>query len=189
MTPDTLVIDTETKNTFADVGGQSRLIDLNLSFVGVYSYNQNAYLSFFEDDFAKMNELFKNAGLVIGFSINRFDIPLLNKYVQFDLFKISRFDILDEIEEMMGQRIGLNILAKTNLGMEKTNHWYEAIKFYKEGNLKALEIYCLQDVRMTKELYELIKKRGYLLMPERQSGELVQVKFNFREPAFHPTLF
>ena len=47
MQHDKLVIDIETKNTFADVGGQDHLLDLEMSFLGVYSYNQNEYFGFF----------------------------------------------------------------------------------------------------------------------------------------------
>ena len=74
---DKLVIDIETKNTFADVGGQEHIKKLDASFVGVYSYNKDAYFSFFENQFGELNELLKKAGLIIGFSINRFDIPIL----------------------------------------------------------------------------------------------------------------
>ena len=90
---DKLVIDIETKNTFAEVGGQQNLKDLDVSFVGVYSYNQDTYLSFFENDLKELEKLLKTAGLIIGFSINRFDIPVLNKYSSFDLFKIPFHDL------------------------------------------------------------------------------------------------
>lgn len=186
---DKLVFDIETKNTFADVGGQDRVHDLEVSFVGVYSYNQDKYLSFREDKMKELGELFKNAGLIIGFSINRFDVPVLNKYFDFDLFKVARLDLLDEIEMNAGQRISLDILAKTNLGVGKTSHSLDAITFYKEKNWKALENYCLNDVKITKDLYELAKKRGYLIMPERRTGNLLRVQFQFEDLIFHPTLF
>lgn len=187
---DKFVFDIETSNTFADVGGHDRVADLNASFVGVYSYNQDKYLSFREDQMKEVGELFKNAGLIIGFAINRFDVPVLNKYFDYDLFKIPRLDLLDEIEMNAGQRIGLDILARTNLGTGKNAHSsLEAIRFYKEGDWKALEDYCLNDVKITKDLYELAKKRGYLIMPERHTGNLTRVEFKFEDLIFHPTLF
>ena len=95
---DKLVIDIETKNTFAEVGGQQNLKDLDVSFVGVYSYNQDTYLSFFENDLKELEKLLKTAGLIIGFSINRFDIPVLKKHYNFDLMALERLDLLEEIE-------------------------------------------------------------------------------------------
>ena len=81
---DKIVLDIETKNSFADVGGQENLTKLDISFVGVYSYNKNEYLSFFENELDKLAPILQNAGLIIGFSSNRFDLPILNKYYNFN---------------------------------------------------------------------------------------------------------
>ena len=196
---DKLVIDIETKNTFADVGGQGNIPALEASFVGVYSYNDNKYYSFFEQDFARLGELLRKAGLIIGFSINRFDIPVMKKYyelgnrfstgINFNIFALERCDLLDMIEETMGFRVGLDILAKTNLNVGKTSHGLEAIKFYKEGRLIELEEYCLNDVKITKELYELAKSRGHLLIPERTTGTLLKAEFKIQEAFMPATLF
>ncbi|OGY64261.1 MAG: hypothetical protein A3B92_03000 [Candidatus Harrisonbacteria bacterium RIFCSPHIGHO2_02_FULL_42_16] len=178
---DKIVLDIETKNTFADVGGQSRLLDLEISFVGAYSYNQNAYLSFFEDELDKLSSLLKTAGLIIGFSSNRFDIPILNKYMNFNLKAIESIDILDDIEAKLGHRVGLDWLAQTNLKVGKSAHGLEAIKFYKEGRLEDLKNYCLQDVKLTKDLYELGLKQGHLLVPTNYGQEIAKVEFNWQE--------
>ncbi len=196
---DKLVIDIETKNTFADVGGQGNIGALETSFVGVYSYNDNKYYSFFEKDFAELGKLLQKAGLVIGFSINRFDIPVMKKYyelgnrfstgVNFNIFALERCDLLDMIEETLGFRVSLDILAKTNLNVGKTSHGLEAIKFYKEGRLKELESYCINDVKITKELYDLAKSRGHLFIPERTTGELIKADFKFKDLFMPATLF
>ncbi len=172
---DKLVLDIETKNTFAQVGGQANIHLLDTSFVGVYSYAKDKYLSFFENEIQDLTEYLQRASLVVGFSINRFDIPVLKKHFNFDLFKIPRLDLLEEIEMSMGRRISLDILAKTNLGLEKTHHSLEAITLYQAGNLKELESYCLNDVKITKDLYELAKKQGHLLVPDRQTGEIKKI--------------
>jgi hypothetical protein len=63
---DKFVFDVETKNTFQDVGGHENLAKLDVSFVGVYSYNQDKYLSFRDSELKELGELFKNSGLLIG---------------------------------------------------------------------------------------------------------------------------
>ena len=185
---DKLVLDIETKNTFADVGGQENLKDLDMSFVGVYSYAHDAYLSFFENQMADLEKLLKTAGLLIGFSINRFDIPILNKYFTFELTKIPRFDLLEELELNYGKRVSLDILAKANLNIGKTHHGLEAIKFYREGDLESLKTYCLNDVKITKDLYELAKKQGHLLVPEKYTEKIVKVPFKIQEIFLPATL-
>src|SRR3989338_5392305 len=186
---DKLVIDIETKNSFADVGGQHNLHKLDASFVGIYSYDQDKYLSFFENDFPKLGALLQKAGLIIGFSINRFDIPVMEKYFNFNLKVIPKLDLLDEIELALGHRVSLDVLAKTNLGIGKTHHGLEAIKFYREGNFEELKNYCLNDVKITKELYELAKKQRHLMVPHRQTGELMKVALGWQEVDLPATLF
>lgn len=177
---DKLVIDIETKNTFADVGGQENLRYLKISFVGVYSYNSNQYLSFFENDLANLKPVLQNAGLIIGFSINRFDIPILNEHLNFNVGAIENIDILDDIENKLGHRVGLDWLSQTNLRVGKTGHGLDAIKFYKEGRLEDLKNYCLQDVKITKELYDLGKRQGYLLVPTNYGQEIAKVAFDWQ---------
>lgn len=186
---DKLVIDIETKNTFADVGGQEHVKKLEVSFVGVYSYNQDKYFSFYEHQLDDLAALLQKAGLVIGFSINRFDIPVLEKHCRFNIYALPRLDLLDEIELALGHRVSLDVLAKTNLGIGKTHHGLEAIKFYKEGNLEELKNYCLNDVKITKDLYDLAKKQGHLLVPKKYSEEIVKANFNWKEQTLPMTLF
>lgn len=178
---DKVVFDIETKNTFADVGGKHNLKNLDVSVVCAYSYNEDKYLTFWEKELEKLGSLFQNAQLLIGFSSNRFDIPVLDKYFGFSLEAVPSLDLLDEIELQIGSRVSLDILAKANLGgVGKTSHGLEAIRFYEEGNLKALEEYCLNDVKITKDLYDLASKRGYLYIPERNSDQLTKVEFNWQ---------
>ncbi len=186
---DKLVIDIETKNSFADVGGQQNLHKLDASFVGVYSYDKNEYFSFFENQFNDLESLIQKAGLIIGFSINRFDIPVLEKYFKFNLRAIPKLDLLEEIELGLGQRVSLDILAKTNLGIGKTHHGLEAIRFYNEKNWVELKNYCLNDVKITKDLYDLAKKQGHLMVPRKYSDEIVKVSFNWKEQILPATLF
>ncbi|MEK7555595.1 MAG: hypothetical protein AAB516_02125 [Patescibacteria group bacterium] len=180
MTQDTIVIDIETKNIFAEVG-QDNFNALEVSLVCAYSYLQDKFFSFNEYQLVEFGEMFKNAGLVIGFSINRFDIPVLKKHFDFDIYSVPRFDILDEIELSLGQRIGLDLLARVNIGKGKNGHGLEASELYRDGKIEELKNYCLNDVKITKELYDLAKTQGYLLVPKKKSDEILKAEFNFRE--------
>lgn len=178
---DVLVIDIETKNTFADVGGQENVKDLDCSLACLYSYNHDKYLCFREDKLKELGPVLRDARLIIGFSINRFDLPVLNKYYNFDLLKMPRIDLLDEIEESYGKRISLDLLAKANLGVGKTGHGLDAIEYYKKGDWDTLEKYCLQDVKLTKELYDLAKKQKYLMIPQKFSERLERVELDIKD--------
>jgi DEAD/DEAH box helicase domain-containing protein len=83
----------------------------------------------------------------------------------------------------------LDILVQTNLNLAKTHHGLDAVRFYAEGNFKELEDYCLQDVKVTKELYDFIKKNKHLMVPKKFTGELVKVNLNLKEVEIPATLF
>jgi DEAD/DEAH box helicase domain-containing protein len=137
-----------------------------------------------------LGALLKEAGLIIGFSSNRFDVPVLNKYFPFNLKAVRSLDLLEEIESVYGKRIGLDLLAKANLGVGKTNHGLDAIKFYNAGDWVSLERYCTQDVLVTRDLYELARKQGYLLVPDKWSTEMHKVPLMFDDSIEEPnTLF
>lgn len=174
---DKIVFDIETKSAPEGYGDNQNLEKLEVSVVGVYSYNKNAYLSFEEKEMDKLVEVFRNSYLTIGFSSERFDIPVLQKYMPFPLTSIAHFDILKEIKERLGRRISLSILAEANLGAGKTTHGLEAIEFYKRGEMDKLKEYCIQDVKFTKEIYDLIKDRGYLWIPEKNSPIMNKIGF------------
>jgi DEAD/DEAH box helicase domain-containing protein len=178
---DKLVIDIETKNTFADVGGKENLKDMDASLVCVYSYDKKEFFSFREDKIKEFSTMLQNAGLVIGFSINRFDMPILDKYFNFKVTALPTLDLLEEIEESYGRRIGLDLLAKANLGIGKTNHGLDAVRFYNAGDWESLEKYCLNDVLITRDLYELAKYQGYLMVPEKWSDKLNKVVLTIKD--------
>jgi len=186
---DKIVIDIETKNTFADVGGHQNIEKLETSLVGIYSYNQNKYTAFRDTEIDKVGPILQNASMIIGFSIVRFDLPVLKKHFNFNIMSLPRLDLLEEIEINYGARVGLDILAKTNLGIGKTSHGLEAIEFYKNGDWKSLTDYCLNDVKITKDLYEFVKHHGHIMIPKRYTEELVKVPINIKEVELPATLF
>jgi len=187
---DKIVIDIETKNTFSDVGGKENLKDLDASLVCVYSYDKDDFLMFREGKIEKLSSMLQEAGLVIGFSINRFDLPILNKYFNFNLLSLPVLDLLEEVETAYGKRVSLDVLAKANLGIGKTNHSLDAIRFYNMGDWESLEKYCKQDVLITRDLYELIKRQGHIMIPDRWNQEISKVAIKLKDEIEDPnTLF
>jgi len=186
---DTLVFDIETQNFFTDPRvGWDNFAALKISVVCVYSYAQDKYFSFEENEMEKLAELFAGAQRIVGFSMNRYDIPVLNNYFQKlrglesgnrvpNLWDKERIDLLEEIELIAREKISLSRLAEANLGIKKDHHGSEAITLYRDGKMDELKKYCLNDVKLTKELYDLSRKQNYLLFPNRQTGELVKIEF------------
>ncbi|OGZ52726.1 MAG: hypothetical protein A3B25_00835 [Candidatus Ryanbacteria bacterium RIFCSPLOWO2_01_FULL_48_26] len=192
MIPDTLVFDIETQNFFTDPGvGRDNFDALKISVVGVYSYAQEKYFCFSEAEIPDMAELFRGATRLVGFSINRYDVPVLNAYFQklgpasINLWDKDRTDLLEEIEALTGERISLSRLAEANGGKPKEHHGSEAISLYKEGRIAELKEYCLNDVKITKDIYDIYRKESALLVPDKKTGNIAKVTFAKK----NPTLF
>lgn len=184
MTHDTLVFDIETQNFFTDPGvGRDNFDALKISVVGVYSYATGEYRCFEESEIAEAADVFRGASRLVGFSMNRYDVPVLNSYFQrlgtssLNLWHKDRLDLLEEIEALTGERVSLSRLAEANLGSKKDMHGSQAPALYKEGKIAELKEYCLKDVRITKEIYDMYLKDSALLVPSKKTGVVEKIAF------------
>jgi DEAD/DEAH box helicase domain-containing protein len=190
MAANVLVWDLETQKSFDEVGGRDKNHLLKVSVVGVYSYLQNKYLTFTEDQLQKMGELFSTADLLIGFNTINFDNVVVQPYLNFKIADIPCLDILAEVEKVIGHRVKLDNLAQTTLGVGKSGDGLQALKYYKLGQMEELKKYCLDDVRITKELYDYVLKYNKLLYKDYFETREIQIKFpeaKPRKPTFKQT--
>ena len=163
-----IVLDIETKRSFEDVGGRDNLVGLGVSFVGVYSYRHQKYQSFWEADFPKLLSVLAERPLVIGFNHRRFDFPVLQPYFKdFDLQKLAMVDILEDLTKALGHRVSLDSVAEATLGTRKSGHGLDAIRYWNTQQFEKLEKYCLEDVRITKEIFEFGAKNGEVFYTDK----------------------
>ncbi|MEO8065753.1 MAG: ribonuclease H-like domain-containing protein [Candidatus Doudnabacteria bacterium] len=171
------VLDLETQKSFEEVGGFGKNHLLKVSVVGVYSYLQNKYLTFLEDELYRLGEMLSEADQIIGFNIKNFDFQVLQPYLNFKLSEIPALDILEEVEKLIGHRVKLDNLAQMTLGKGKSGDGLQALKFYKLGQIEELKKYCLDDVRITKDLHDYVQNYGKLLYKDYFETREIQIKF------------
>ena len=99
--------------------------------------------------------------MLIGFNSNGFDIPILNRYYPGDLTKIKSLDLLSEVYASLGRRLRLDTLAQATLGRGKTGDGLKAVEWWEQGLYDQVKEYCLEDVRITRELYEYARDKGH----------------------------
>ncbi|MFA6551961.1 MAG: ribonuclease H-like domain-containing protein [Candidatus Paceibacterota bacterium] len=156
-----ITFDIETTNLFSEVGSNDPSL-LNISVVCVHDSETGEYSSYFQEDFKKLWPIIENADMLIGFNSDHFDIPLLNKYYPGDLKKIKSLDLMKEIKDSLGRRIKLDTIAQATLGKGKIGHGLDAITWWKKGEKDKVVKYCIEDVKITKELYDYARKNGHL---------------------------
>lgn len=176
-----LVLDIETQREFAEVGGRNNFAALGVSLVGVYDYEADAFLSFRESELPQLEELVKRAERVVGFNILGFDWPVLQPYLGIDLAVVPTLDLMADVAGQLGFRVGLESLAQSNLGEGKSGKGLEAIQWYRAGKWDKLIKYCLDDVRLTRDLYEYGKAHGKLEVSTRQGPVSVSVPWGREE--------
>ena len=155
--------DVETKNMLEDVGGYFPE-KLDISFVGACVRDGQAgageMIGFFEHELTKFFALLDRADVVIGFNSDNFDLPTLTRHYHGKIKDIPSLDLMDRIKKSCGHRIGLDAVTSATFNTGKTGNGLDAIKFYREGRLKELADYCLQDVKITRDLYDYGLQNG-----------------------------
>ncbi len=146
-----IVLDLETKYSFKDYTDPKKL---GVTVVATYNYADKKSKVFTEKDINSLFPLLENCSYIIGYNINHFDLPVLQAYYAGNVKDFSTFDILEDIRNKIGKRLALNDLIYPTLGKKKTGHGLHAIQLYNEGRLEELKRYCLDDVLLTKELFE-----------------------------------
>ena len=147
-----IVLDLETKHSFREVNNDLTL--LGVTCVGIYNYADDSYYAYMEGEIPKALRVIEAASFTIGFNIDHFDFPVLNPYYTADLSKLPTIDLLTEFKNSLGKRVSLDSIAMATLGTGKSGHGLQAIEFYREGKLEELKRYCLDDVKITKDLYD-----------------------------------
>ncbi len=180
-----VVFDIETKNIFQDVGSRDP-IDLDISLVGLYDYETDKYHTFLEEEFPKMWEFIKKADLLITFNGEYFDIPLLNKYYKKaglgDLKDIRSLDVFKEIKNTSGKWLKLDNIAVGTFGINKSGDGLDAVKWWREGEIEKIKKYCLDDVKITKDVYEYAMKNKKLIYKEGPFMKEVKLDTRHWEP-------
>lgn len=149
-----IVLDIETKKTFDEVGGRENMHLLGVSVVGVFHYATEKFEVYEEKDMGALQNALIDASLIVGFNHIGFDLPILQHYFSIDVKKLPSFDIMVDLQQKLGHRVGLDSVAKATLGIGKTGSGLDAIRFFREGRIQELKEYCLNDVKVTRDVFE-----------------------------------
>lgn len=156
-----IVFDIETTNDFAEVGSREPAT-LELAIVCIYDSANDSYQSFLKSELKALWPTLERADLLIGFNTEHFDLPILAKYYSGDLSHIKSVDLLKEVKTALGRRLKLDTLAEATLGKKKLGHGMESLVWWKNGEVEKVRKYCIEDVKITKELYDYARTHGIL---------------------------
>lgn len=152
-----VILDLETKYTFRDFPETKKL---GVSIASIFDYKDEKPYVFLEKELNRLFTILENASYVIGFNIESFDMQVLSAYYPGNVSHFSTFDILRDIREKVGKSMSLNEIVQATLGKKKSGHGLMAIDYYREGKIEELKKYCMDDVALTRELFDYGVKKG-----------------------------
>ena len=169
-----VVIDLETKYTFRE---KKEPYELEISVLGIYDYASSKAWIVREEKLPQVFPVLEKASYIIGYNIKNFDLKVLQRYYPGDVRNFSVFDIMEDIKEKIGKRIALDEVLYATLGVKKTGHGLLAVEYYRRGEWEALEKYCLDDVELTRRLFEFGAKKGKVFYPTAEGKKEVAVNW------------
>ena len=158
-----IVLDLETQKSFQEVGGRGKNHLLKVSVACIYDYSTDRYQAFEEYELPRLAPILQTADQIIGYNIKDFDFEVIQPYLNFDIFQVPYLDLLEEIEKVLHHRIKLESVAQGTLGSGKSGSGMEALAHFKNGRMDLLKKYCLDDVKVTKQVYDYASKNQKLL--------------------------
>jgi hypothetical protein len=156
-----ITFDIETSNILPAVA-RNDIQQLNLSVVAIHDSETGEYSSYSQEELPQLWPILEHADMLIGFNSDTFDIPILNKYYPGDLTKIKSLDLLVEVQKALGRRIRLQSLAEATLNKGKGGDGLKAVEWWAQGEYEKVRKYCIEDVRITREIFEYALKNGAL---------------------------
>lgn len=154
-----VTFDIETEGVFQNNGDFS---NLEVTVVGVYDSDTKKLTGYYKDELHKLWPVLESADLLVGYNSDHFDIPILNKYYAGDLTKFKSVDLLKEIKNVLGRRLKLDSIAEATLGHKKSGNGLDAVAWWKQGLKEKVMAYCLDDVKITDDLYKYAIKNKKL---------------------------
>ncbi len=144
------------------VRGHIDVREQELTVVAIHDSETGEYSSYFKEELPKLWPIIERADMLIGFNSDSFDIPLLNRYYPGDMTHIRSLDLMSEVQKALGRRIRLQSLAEATLGRGKSGDGAKAGAWWKDGEKEKVRDYCIEDVRITRELYDYALLHGIL---------------------------
>ncbi len=173
-----IFLDIETSNILPDHGSWD-MKAMKISYAGVIDDKDVSY-DIWETDMEKLRGLLNNTDLIVGYNIFSFDMPIIVNYLGEDILKLPQLDLMVAAHKAIGFRPKLDALTSATFGEGKIGSGGDAVKYFHAGELDKLKKYCLEDVRLTKKLYEYGKENGYIKYYDR-SGFIKEAKIDWND--------
>ena len=169
-----ITFDIETANAFPTLS-RNDLSRMELAVVAIHDSETDTYSSYSKEELGQLWPIIETADVLIGYNSNSFDIPLLNFYYPGDLTQIRSLDLLVEVQNALGRRLRLQSLAEGTLKAKKSGDGLQSVRWWQEGLYDKVREYCIDDVRLTRKLYDYALEHGALKYKDLKDTKTIKI--------------
>jgi DEAD/DEAH box helicase domain-containing protein len=167
--PATVLFDVETLRSAAEVGGFGNCHRMGVAIAIACFLEEGRFAAFVEGQVRELAAALRQATLVVGFNIKRFDYGVLAGYTGEDYCRtLPTLDLLEDVHRRLGFRVGMGRLALDTLGVGKSADGLQSLAWVKQGRIDLVEAYCRRDVEILRDLYLHGRREGCLFYHDQR---------------------
>jgi DEAD/DEAH box helicase domain-containing protein len=167
--PATVLFDVETLRSAAEVGGFGNCHRMGVAIAIACFLEEGRFAAFGEGQVRELAAALRQATLVVGFNVKRFDYGVLAGYTGEDYCRtLPTLDLLEDVHRRLGFRVGMGRLALDTLGVGKSADGLQSLEWVKQGRIDLVEAYCRRDVEILRDLYLHGRREGCLFYHDQR---------------------
>lgn len=173
-----MVLDVETRRSAAEVGGWHKADHMGVSVAVLYDAGDDSFITYTQDALGDLFIRLREADVVVGFNIARFDYTVLQPFAPYNLAELPTLDLLARIKDRLSYRVSLDNVAQATLDEAKSADGLQALRWWQEGKVEEIAVYCRKDVEITRRVYLYGVEHGYVLFTNK-AGQKVRALVDF----------
>lgn len=163
-----IYLDIETQRLSSEVaGGWSNIKAFGIAVAVTWDV-ENSFRSWGEGQAAELISELGKFDRIVTYNGDRFDIIVLAAYGAVSELSTRSFDVLAHIRKVTGHLVGLDHVATQTLGVRKTGNGITAVRWWREGKIEKLSMFCCHDVELLIRIVAFGRENGYVVISGRQ---------------------
>lgn len=163
-----IYFDVETERAASEVGGWSNIEALGMAVTVTLSSREDDCRAFLAPQIDELGQVLRACDALVGFNSRRFDVRVLQPYLDFDLAALPHLDLMLDLRDALGFRPSLESCVGPTLGEGKSASGLQSVEWWREGKRDEVIAYCAKDVLLTRRLHEYGARHGHVKMRDRK---------------------
>jgi len=153
---------------------------MRVAIVVIYITKEDKFEHYREEEITELVSKLKDADLVVGFNIKRFDYTVIQPYVSdLTLSSLPTLDMLEVVHKKLGHRVSLNSLAQGTLNSAKSADGLQSLEWFRRGEIQKVIDYCIQDVKVTRDVFLYGRKHKKVKYLDRRFKKVKSVNIDW----------